>query len=151
MTDLQKYLYFCVLMLPILFLSSDYAQDNLARDAENEPIQESLLVRDGTYGLRVLQGDYIFVNGTNVSLQRFLRSYRSRKPDEQNAAYTFLLGVIEATEGKEWCGYRRLKTDTILEVVYLGLQKVEPSRYDERAAYVVTGILRKNSPCKEAR
>jgi hypothetical protein len=135
----------------LLVLPTAFAQNNPVQDAKVELVQESILVRDGFMGKNILRGRKIFVNGYLVSLKEFLVSYESQDPEEQNAAYAFLLGVVEATEGKEWCGYRLAKTISILETIHAELKKSEPFRYDERAADVIVMILKERMPCKKER
>ncbi|MDR3214109.1 MAG: hypothetical protein LBT71_09390 [Azoarcus sp.] len=113
--------------------------------------QDTILKNEGLlFGdkLPPSHGRSIFTNRNILSLQSFLNSYRSADAEEQNAAYAFLLGVVDATEGKEWCSYRVLKTISILETLAMEFKDFDPSRYDERAAYVITEVLKKYHPCK---
>ncbi len=89
----------------------------------------------------------------NLSLRRFWVSFENPDIEEQNISYAYFAGVSEATEGKTWCGYRYLKTLSIIEIIYSDLMKKnDPSGSDERAAYVVSGILEKSFPyCKKER
>ncbi len=49
----------------------------------------------------------------------FFNAWTSRTNErERIKADLYLLGVLDTTEGKVWCGYNRLKTISIHEVVY---------------------------------
>jgi len=132
--------------------TGSFSMNGSVQDIKDEPFQKSILVGEGLAGEQVIrQGEDIFV--PNLSLKHFQVSYRSKDVKEQSAAYTFLLGVSDATEGKIWCGYHYLKSGTVLEIIYSEWKKVDPSRYDERAAYVISGILEnsKYRICKKER
>jgi len=110
------------------------------QDAKDEAFQESILTGESVSGEQVIrQGEAIFV--PNLPLRRFLASYQSESPGEKDVASAFLLGVMDATENKMWCSYRLFKTITLFETVEPALRKLNPSRYDERAAHVITGIF----------
>jgi hypothetical protein len=121
-------------------LPKPLVQDGSAQDTKDEALQESILIEAGVAGERVIrQGADIFV--PNLPMKRFMASYHNKQPEEQEVAYAFLLGVADATETKRWCSYRRFKTLTLLDTIHTALKKLNPSRYDERAAYVMTGIF----------
>jgi hypothetical protein len=131
--------------------SNSFVRTDTSQSAKNDSLQKSILVEEGLAGERVVrQGEDIFV--PNLPLRRFLVSYNSREePEEMNAIYAFMLGVADATEGKTWCSYRKFKSITLREIIHGGLKELNPSRYDERAAYAITGILEKNHHCKKER
>jgi hypothetical protein len=89
------------------------------------------------------------IGGYNIPLRYFLASYQSADPKEQNLAYAFLLGVTDATEGRTWCSPDGYKPDTVLESFDEGLTKFKSTNNnEERAAYVITDILKKKYPCR---
>lgn len=114
-------------------------------EATAMPIQEDC----GCMGKTALQGRNIFLNGSNLSLKRFMEYYSSPKPVEQNIANAFLLGVVDATEGKIWCDYRLLKTVSIEDFLSSRLKETSRSMANERAAYVISHILEKAFPCQK--
>jgi hypothetical protein len=91
----------------------------------------------------------IFINNNNLTLKEFMLVRGSNVPEERRYADLYLLGVVDATEGKVWCSYRTLLTTSILDWVDMGLKELNGSRHNERAAYVITDILSKSFPCKE--
>jgi hypothetical protein len=140
----------CVSALFSVFLLASqlaFAQD--VPEAESGEIQESMLVWRAAFSKEfyTVSGRDIFV--VNLSLKRFLASYRSKDEAERSAAHAFLLGVLDATEGTAWCSYRQYKSITILVKIHSGLKDLEVSHSDERAARVITGFLKKHWPCKE--
>ena len=124
------------------------AQDKPSR----KPPQDSMLERRSAPENEnaAKRGRDAFVQNRNMSLRTFLNSYRSADAGEQSVAYAFLLGIAE---GKTCCGYRKFKPTTILETIHSGLRELDPSRYDEPAAYIITEILERNSdsPCERER
>jgi len=130
--------------------TDSFSMNDSVQDIKDEPFQKSILVGEGLAGEQITrQGEGIFV--PNLSLRHFQASYRSKDTKEKSAAYTFLLGVSDATEGKVWCSYNRFKPTTVLETIYSGWEKLDSSRYDERAAFVITEILKNDFPCKKER
>jgi len=131
-------------------LSSTFVQNDSIPASKYDPYKKNItLTGEGlTNEWVVKQGDNIFV--PSLSLRHFLIPYKSNGMEERSTAYAFLLGVVDATEGKTWCGYYRFKSITVREVVYSDLRDIDPSRYDERAAYVVSRIIENRLPlCKK--
>ena len=77
--------------------------------------------------------------------------YYSNILEDRRYAELFLLGVVGAIEGKPQREYHRMKPDTILERLHSGLNKLDESRYNERAGYIITEIFHEDSTfhCKE--
>lgn len=90
----------------------------------------------------------VFIENNNMSANDFFTIYMSESVEERRFAETYLLGVLDATEGKLWCDYRTFKTGTIGERVYEGFKILKKSELDKRAAYVITEILSKRYPCR---
>jgi hypothetical protein len=114
------------------FKPSSYAE---FPDVQSLPKHESALVR------------YV----PNFTIKQFMSLYYSNTLEDRRYAELFLLGVIGAIEGKPRHGYHRMKPDTILEILHSGLSKLDESRYNERAGYVITEIFHEDltSHCKE--
>jgi len=138
----------CVLASFMLLVSpAALAQSNPVQKAEDESASKSILERMRLNGNNGPGGIFI----PNLSVRDFLASYYSKDPEERLIAYAFLFGISDATEGKIWCSYYKFKSITVRETIYSGLKELDPSRYSERAAYVITEILGKNHPCKKDR
>jgi hypothetical protein len=137
-------LVFCFFLLASL---PSFAQEK--PEPESGEVQESMLVWKMPFSKKsfTVTGKDIFV--VSLSLKRFLASYRSEDEVERGAAHAFLLGVLDATEGTVWCGYRQYKSATILEEIYLGLKDMDALRGDERAAHAITGLLKTSWPCRK--
>jgi hypothetical protein len=58
---------------------------------------------------------------------KFMLIRSSNLPEERRYADLYLLGVVDATEGKVWCGYRKRLTISILEWIDTGLKKLDES------------------------
>src|SRR2546427_1932773 len=48
---------------------------------------------------------------TTLFRSAFFSAYMSKEVPERRYAEMYLLGVLDATEGRAWCDYRHLKTD----------------------------------------
>ncbi|MDR1424700.1 MAG: hypothetical protein LBI92_08890 [Azoarcus sp.] len=147
MTGMTEALRCSVLMLCMLLASvTSFAQNDPAQGGKDALVQRSILIKRGLVNqYEKHEGRDIFV--PNLSLEQFLVSYNSKNPEEQSAAYAFLLGVVDASEGKTWCSYYKFKKTTVLEMIHAGLKELSPSHYDERAAHIIIGVLEKQHPC----
>ncbi|WP_338847164.1 Rap1a/Tai family immunity protein [Massilia sp. W12] len=88
------------------------------------------------------------IENNNLTTEEFLSAYMSKNIMERRYAEMFLLGVMEAGEGRDWCDYRKFKTVTVNEEIYSGLQGLSMGQRKERAASILISILRKQFPCK---
>lgn len=90
----------------------------------------------------------VFIDNTNLTVKDFFSAYMSNSVEERRYAELYLLGVMDATEGKSWCDYRSYKTTTLSEEIYLGFKALDESKQSERAAHAITSILAKKFPCR---
>jgi hypothetical protein len=84
-----------------------------------------------------------------ITVRQFMSLFYSDRQEDRRYAELFLAGVLYTIEGKSWCGYARTKSVSILDVLHTGLGQLGESRYNERAASVITEIMHKVSLCKE--
>lgn len=82
-----------------------------------------------------------------VSVDTFYRSFASPDEATRDKADLYLLGVMDLTEGKVWCEYRKFKTVTLREVVGEYIKKLPRHRLGERAAVVIEEALKTELPC----
>ena len=84
------------------------------------------------------KGDKLFLWSDHGALTpeefREFKSYMSADPNERKDAELYLLGVMDATEGKDWCDYRTFKTVTLRERIFEEFKKLDSRRLDERAS-----------------
>lgn len=90
----------------------------------------------------------VFIDNINLTVKDFFSAYMSKSVDERRYAELYLLGVMDATEGRSWCDYRAYKTITLGEEVFLGLKALDKSKQGDRAAYVISNILSNKFPCR---
>jgi hypothetical protein len=95
------------------------------------------------------EGQNIFFNNNNLTVKNFWSTYTSESAEVRRYAEMYMLGVVDAAEGKSWCSYRNFKTITISEAILSGLEPLVEVKKNERAAYVITDILSKKFPCKK--
>lgn len=83
-----------------------------------------------------------------ASVDTFYRSFSSPDETARDKADLYLLGVMDLTEGRVWCEYRRFKTVTLREVVGEYIRKLPQHRFNERAAVVIEEALKSALPCR---
>ena len=96
----------------------------------------------------------ITVDSIDLTARRFFEFYMSKDADQRENARLYLLGVMDATEGKSWCDYRAFKTITLREDIYEGfnkLKKLESHRLNERASKVIEDILSQLNSCSKTK
>ncbi|MEE4481702.1 Rap1a/Tai family immunity protein [Serratia ficaria] len=78
----------------------------------------------------------------------FFRLYRSADKQEKEKARIYLLGVLDATEGRSWCQYSQLQTVTLQEFIFEYFNKLPAERLHERASHLIEETLKTRFPCK---
>ncbi len=91
----------------------------------------------------------LIIENNNLTAGEFFEAYMSRNMVERRYAEMYLLGVLDVTEGTDWCDYRHVKTVSLDEEVYEGMKKADPAQLQKRAAFIIRDILRKRLPCKD--
>lgn len=103
---------------------------------------------------RVVQAnDHVnMIDGDNVNLtaERFLADFASKNAPVRTAAHLYLLGVLDASEGRDWCSYSKLKTASIDDFIFDNLRKKPPEALKARAANLIVEALNKSFPCGAA-
>lgn len=82
-----------------------------------------------------------------LSGRDFFKTFQQRDRAEREKALLYLLGVLDATEGKVWCDYRRLKTVTLQEFVFEYFRRLPAARLDDRASRLIEEALSRKFPC----
>jgi hypothetical protein len=95
------------------------------------------------------EGQNLFINNNNLTVKNFWFTYTSESAEVRRYAEMYMLGVVDAAEGKSWCSYRKLKTISINETIFSDLKPLVEVKKNERAAYVITDILSKKFPCRK--
>lgn len=83
----------------------------------------------------------------NLTGADYLRYVLSGDDLQQKLAHTYVLGVLDATEGVHWCSYTKFKTISLRERIFSDLKKMDSQTLNERASTLIRGILEKNMPC----
>lgn len=84
----------------------------------------------------------------NLSGADFFNLYRGTDRQEKEKAQLYLLGVLDATEGKSWCQYSQLQTITLQEFVFEYFKKLPQEQLTRRASQLIEAAMVKNFPCK---
>lgn len=89
----------------------------------------------------------ITINSVNLTAEKFFKSYMSDSADERKKAELYLLGVMDATEGKSWCDYSSFKTITLRERIYENFKRLNGHQLNKRASEIIEHILSSRYPC----
>jgi hypothetical protein len=87
-------------------------------------------------------------DSVNLSSAELAAALASSDREAQEQARVMLLGVLDATEGRDWCGYARAKTASLQEIAYEALRASPP---DSRAATRIVSALASRLPCEGTR
>lgn len=90
----------------------------------------------------------IHEDSVNLLAKTFLNEFVSSDDNARKLVRLYLLGVLDATEGKTWCGYKTLKTVALIEVIFEYMKKLTPTQLERRASMVIEESLKKSFPCK---
>jgi Rap1a immunity proteins len=91
--------------------------------------------------------DKITPDSISLTAKQFFKSYTSDDAEERKHAELYLLGVMDASEGKAWCDYRTFKTITLRGRIFEEFKRLDRSRFNERASKVIEDILSQRYPC----
>ncbi|WP_411751994.1 Rap1a/Tai family immunity protein [Serratia sp. (in: enterobacteria)] len=84
----------------------------------------------------------------NLKGEDFFNLYRGTNQQEKEKVQLYLLGVLDATEGKVWCQYSQLQTITLQEFVFEYFKKLPHEQLTLRASDLIEAAMVKNFPCK---
>ena len=121
-----KFKYIC--LLGIMFFSTCFAGDLLKIPDNKSGITE---------------------NSVDLKASDFFSSYTSSSVSERRFAELYLLGVMDSTEGTKWCGYKKFKTITLRERIYVELKKLNSAQLNQRASELITTVLSQRYPCEK--
>ena len=90
----------------------------------------------------------MFYSNNLLTFGEFMEVFENKDLSVKRDAVIYLYGVIDATEKKAWCSFRRVKSSELINFLSEHLRRVDKSRHSERAARVITSVLAKLRPCK---
>lgn len=85
----------------------------------------------------------------NLSAKTFLTNFISQDEDTRKTAQLYLLGVMDATEGRSWCDYRQFSTATLNEFIFEYFKKRTQIELEQRASTLIENSLQSYFPCKK--
>ncbi|PLK47311.1 Rap1a/Tai family immunity protein [Uliginosibacterium sp. TH139] len=89
------------------------------------------------------------IDSVNLSGADFFAAYTHSDPAIRERAQLYLLGVMDASEGRSWCSYRIAKSVTLREIVFEHLRKQPAAKLSRRASSLIEEGLQAALPCKE--
>lgn len=87
----------------------------------------------------------------NLTAERFFTAWNNKENErERIKADMYFVGVLDATEGKEWCGYKKFLPGSAQEVVYARLLRMQPEQREKLSAadYIVKSMAEIH-PCQK--
>jgi Rap1a immunity proteins len=98
----------------------------------------------------IAESQSLIIENNNLSAAAFHSAYLSKNITERRYAEMYLLGVLDATEGKDWCDYKGVKTITLDEAVFVGFKKLDREKLKARASTVIKEMLSRNFTCRKS-
>ena len=90
----------------------------------------------------------LLTNNIDFTVSSFLVAYFGKDLFYRRLAEMYLIGVLDATEGRIWCSYNDLLSHSIEELIYSGF-KEDKRQFpkDGRASDAILSIMSEISPC----
>lgn len=101
-------------------------------------------------GVKIPGGDKerLLINNFAFSVSDFLVAYMGNDINQRRLAEMYLIGALNASEGKEWCSYRGLLPTSIQEEIYIGF-KYKTFDPNQQAVDAILSIMSDTLPCQE--
>jgi hypothetical protein len=94
------------------------------------------------------KSELVSIDSNNLSAEAFWQAYTSNLQADKYAARHYLLGVLDATEGKTWCSYQQFKTLSLRDYLNGYFNRLTKSQLQQRASSVIEAALIELSACK---
>lgn len=92
----------------------------------------------------------LIIENTNLTAATYLEAMAEGSFEERKYSEMYLLGVLDSSEGEDWCDYKSYKSITIDEILFVEMKKLSESQLNERASLVIKGILKTKFPCSRS-
>lgn len=89
------------------------------------------------------------IDNINFNGSTFIEAFMSKDVGQRRLAEMYLIGVLDSTEKKNWCGYNIVLPSSIEEGIYIGFKKQSPAALNRRASEIISSILAKRLPCRD--
>lgn len=90
----------------------------------------------------------LIIENSDFSVASFQAAALSTNITERRYAEMYLLGVMDASEGRDWCDYKTIQTITVDEAVFTGLKEYIKDRKNMRAATAIKEVLSQKFSCR---
>lgn len=88
------------------------------------------------------------VVNNKLTLREFMTALASPSHTERHYAEMYLVGVLDATEGRDWCGYDTILPGSAASVMATYAEQQLATRGNERASTVIRDILKDKASCR---
>jgi hypothetical protein len=86
----------------------------------------------------------------NLSAERFTNALFSKTNErERIKANMYLLGVLDSSEGREWCGSRQVLPHSRYELLYPYFRHLTAEQKKQRASTLIITAMAEVMPCKK--
>lgn len=94
------------------------------------------------------EGQRMISQNLSMSTESLLKAYMHPEQEQRLLAEMYVVGVLDSTEGKSWCGFKIASASAIQEQVYIALKKAVVTSPKKRASIVIESHLMNLLPCK---
>lgn len=105
--------------------------------------EKSIVVQEG-------EGERLIAENLSMTSDSLFKAYMSSNVELRRFAEMYVVGVLDSTEGKSWCGYKIASPNAIQEQVYAALKTAAGTSPKMRASTVIESHLMNLLPCKDA-
>lgn len=106
-----------------------------------------------TSGFKIPDDDNqrVFTINRVLTIKDLYEAYTSEDVEKRRYADVFVFGILDATEGIDWCGYSVISPDGMQEHIYETVKKSVTLTPDEPAAKIIRSSLANYFPCKDVK
>lgn len=87
----------------------------------------------------------------NLTVDNFFSAYMGEDIKQRQLAEMYVVGVLDASEGDEWCSYETLSPGGLQEQVLVALKKAKDTNPQQRVSTAIKARFIEFFPCKDAK
>ena len=91
----------------------------------------------------------LIAGNMSMTTERFMSAYMGKDLNQRRLAEMYLVGVIDSTEGDQWCNFSVVSPNAIQEQAYNGLKEALKKEPSIRASHAIISKLNKFLPCRK--
>lgn len=87
----------------------------------------------------------------SLTVDNFFAAYMGEDIKQRQLAEMYIVGVLDASEGDEWCSYETLSPGGLQEQVLVALKKAKDTNPQQRVSTAIKTRFIEFFPCKDAK